>query len=132
MLDHLRGLIVYDPAFRIVGVLHVAVGRLTHRLASIALDLIADPALFGNVPRVPFVKQIADRGKLVIALGRINIVRNCYKTDIVLREKFFGQAADLDVVSAKTGQVLHKDRCCLALFELFDHFHEAGAIHGHA
>lgn len=74
MLDHLRGLIVYDPAFRIVGVLHVAVGRLTHRLASIALDLIADPALFGNVPRVPFVKQIADRGKLVFTLSGIDVI----------------------------------------------------------
>ena len=71
MLDHLRGFIIYDPAFRIVGVLHVAIGRLSHRLACIALDLIADPALFGNVPRIPFVKQIADRGKFVIALGGI-------------------------------------------------------------
>ena len=131
-LDHLGGLIVYDPVFGVIRVFHIAIGRLSHRLTRIALDLIADSALFGNVPRIPLVEQVADRGKLVIALGRINVVRNCYKTDIVLREKFFGQAADLDVVSAKTGQILHKDRCCLALFELLDHFHEAGAIHGHA
>lgn len=80
------GLIVYDPVFGVIRVFHIAIGRLSHRLTRIALDLIADSALFGNVPRIPLVEQVADWGKLVIALGRINVVRNCYKTDIVLRE----------------------------------------------
>jgi SulP family sulfate permease len=41
----------------------------------------------------------------VIALGRINVVRNCYKTDIVLREKFFGQAAHLNVITSQAAEV---------------------------
>ena len=111
-------------------------GKLTAGTTKTAIDT-AKPSEKGEIITYlsrmgDVLEQVADWGKLVIALGRINVVRNCYKTDIVLREKFFGQAADLDVVSAKTGQILHKDRCCLALFELLDHFHEAGAIHGHA
>ena len=78
------------------------------------------------------LKQIADRGKFVIALGGVNVVRNRYKTDIVLREKFFGQAAHLNVVAPQAAEVLHKDRCRLALFKLLDHIHKAWAIHRHA
>lgn len=39
-LDHLGGLIVYVPVFRVIRVFHIAIGRLSHRLARIALDLI--------------------------------------------------------------------------------------------
>ena len=74
-LDHLGGLIVYDPVFGAIRVFHIAIGRLAHRLARIALDLIADSALFGNVPRVPFVEQVADRGKLVIASIKCPVCR---------------------------------------------------------
>ena len=78
------------------------------------------------------LKQITDRGKLVIALGGVYVIRNRYKTDIVLREKFFGQAAHFNVVASQAAEVLHKDRCRLALFKLSDHIHEAWAVHGHA
>ena len=111
-------------------------GKLTAGTTKTAIDT-AKPSEKGEIITYlsrmgDVLKQIADRGKLVIALGRINVVRNCYKTDIVLREKFFGQAAHLNVITSQAAEVLHKNRCCLALFELLDHIHEAWAIHGHA
>ena len=47
---------------RIIRVLDVTVGRLAHRLTGIALDLIADTALLADVPGVPLIEQVADRG----------------------------------------------------------------------
>ena len=55
--NHLGGLLIHDPPFGIVRVLDIAVGRLPHRLARIALDLIADPALLADVTGVPLIED---------------------------------------------------------------------------
>ena len=102
-LDYLCRLVVHYPAFRIVGVFHVTVGRLSHRFACVALDLIADTALFADIACVPFIEQVADRRHLVFTFGGVDIVRDCNKTDIMLGEKFLGQASDLNIVSSETG-----------------------------
>ena len=47
-------------------------------------------------------------------------------------EKFFRQPSDLNVVSPQAGKVFDKDGGGFSLFQLADHFHEAGAIHRHA
>lgn len=82
-LDYQGGFIVHKPAFRIVGVLHVTVGRLSHRFACVALDLIADTAFFADITCVPFIEQVADRRQLVFTFGGVDIVRDCNKTDIM-------------------------------------------------
>lgn len=111
-------------------------GKLTAGTTKTAIDT-AKPSEKGEIITYlsrmgDVLKQIADWGKFVIALGGVYVIRNRYKTDIVLREKFFGQAAHLNVVAPQAAEVLHKDRCRFALLELLDHIHEAGAIHGHA
>lgn len=78
------------------------------------------------------LKQVADRGKLIFALRRVDVIRNGYQTDIVIREKFLRQPSNLNVVAAQAGKVFDKDSGGFSLFQLADHFHEAGAIHRHA
>lgn len=72
--DHLGGLLIHDPSFGIVRVLFVAIGRRPHRFTSIALDLIADPALLADVTGVPLVEQVADGRQLVLTFGGVDVV----------------------------------------------------------
>lgn len=55
---HLGRFFIHDPAFRIVGVLDVAIGRLAHRLARVALDLVADAPLLADIAGVPLVEEV--------------------------------------------------------------------------
>lgn len=47
--------------FGIVRVLDVAIGRLSHRLTSIALDFVADAPLLADVTGVPLVEHVPFR-----------------------------------------------------------------------
>lgn len=78
------------------------------------------------------LEQVADRGKLIFPLCRVDVIRNGHQADIMVREKFFRQPSDLNVVSPQAGKVFDKDGGGFSLFQLADHFHEAGAIHRHA
>ena len=78
------------------------------------------------------LEQVADRGKLIFALRRVDVIRNGHQANIMVREKFFRQPSDLNVVSPQAGQVFDKDGGGFSLFQLADHFHEAGAVHRHA
>ena len=78
------------------------------------------------------LEQVADRGKLIFALCRVDVIRNGHQANIMVREKFFRQPSDLNVVSPQAGQVFDKDGGGFSLFQLADHFHEAGAVHRHA
>ena len=47
----------------------------------------------------------------------------------MLREKFFGQPSNLDVVPPQAGEVFHKYGCGFALLDLLEHGDEAGTVH---
>ena len=47
----------------------------------------------------------------------------------MLREEFFHQPADFDIVTAQPGHILDKHSRSMALFQLGHHIIEAGAIH---
>ena len=55
--NHLGGFVLHDPAFRIVRVFDVPVGRLAHRLTRISLDLVADTPLLADVAGVPLIER---------------------------------------------------------------------------
>lgn len=130
-VDYLGCLLIHDPPFRIIRVLFVAVGRRSHRLAGVALDLVADSALLADVAGVPLVEQVADGRQLVLALGGVDIVRNRHQADVVLREKFLGQPPHLDVVAAQPGKVFHEHGGGFACGKLLHHVVETGTVHGH-
>lgn len=56
--DHLGRFIVYDPTLRIVRVFDVPVGRLSHRLTGVPLDLVADAPLLADIAGVPLVEEV--------------------------------------------------------------------------
>ena len=130
--NYLCGFFIDDPVLRILRVLHVAKGGWPHWFPGIALDLIADPALFADVPRVPLVEQVTDGSKFIFAFSGIDVVRNRHKADIVLREEFFHQPPHFNVVSAQPGKVFDKQSGSPAFFQLAHHFIKAGTIHGNA
>ena len=103
--NHLGGFIVHNPSFRIVGVFDVTMGRLAHRFTCIPLDLVADTPFLADVAGVPLIEQVADRRQLALALGGVDIVGYRHQANVMLREKFLGQPADLDVVTAQAGKV---------------------------
>ena len=78
------------------------------------------------------LEQVADRGKLIFALCRVDVIRNGHQADIMVREKFFRQPSDLNVVSPQAGKVFDKDGGGFSLFQLADHFYKTRAIHRHA
>ena len=50
----------------------------------------------------------------------------------MVREKFFCQPSDLNIVSAQTGKVFDEHSRGFSLFKLLHHFNETGTVHGHA
>ena len=53
-----------------------------------------------DVAGVPLIEQIFYGSKLILTLVSVDAVRNGYQPDVMLREKFFGQPSNLNVVSA--------------------------------
>lgn len=78
-----------------------------------------------------FFEQVANRGKLIFALRRVDVIRNGHQANIMVREKFFRQLSDLNVVSPQAGQVFDKDGGGFSLFQLADHFYKTRAVHRH-
>lgn len=73
-----------------------------------------------------------DGCQFVFSLGRVDVVRNGNKSDVMVWEKFFCQPPDLDIVSAQTGKVFDEHSRGFSLFKLLHHFNETGTVHGHA
>ena len=98
----------------------------------IALDLIADPALFADVAGVPLIKHILDGGHLALTLGGVNGVRDGHQPDVMLREERVHELADLDVITTEPGKVFYKDSLSVSFLQLGHHGLEAGPVHGDA
>ena len=47
----------------------------------------------------------------------------------MLREKFFGQPSNLNVVPPQAGKVFHEHGCGFALLDLLEHGDKAGTVH---
>ena len=111
-------------------------GKLTAGTTKTAIDT-AKPSEKGEIITYlsrmgDVLEQVADRSKLIFALCRVDVIRNGHQTNIMVREKFLCQTSDLNVVAPQAREVFDKDSGGFSLFQLADHFHEAGAIHRHA
>ena len=85
--------------------IYISIGRKSHRFAGVAFDFITDTAFLADVAGIPLIEQVSDGCQFVFSLGRVDVVRNGNKSDVMVREKFFCQPPDLDIVSAQTGKV---------------------------
>ena len=129
---NLGGLRVDHPKAGVLRVFDVAIGGRGQRYAGIAFHFVHDPALLGNIAGVVFVHDIFERGKLILALVAVHSVGDGHQPDIVGREKFFRQAAHLNVVPAQPGKVFHEHRRYVPAFDGLEHFLQAGTLHGGA
>ena len=130
--DNLCSFFINDPMLGIVRVLDIPIGRKSHRFAGVAFDFITDTAFLADVAGIPLIEQVSDGCQFVFSLGRVDVVRNGNKSDVMVREKFFCQPPDLDIVSAQTGKVFDEHSRGFSLFKLLHHFNETGTVHGHA
>ena len=130
--DNLCSFFINDPMLGIVRVLDIPIGRKSHRFAGVAFDFITDTAFLADVAGIPLIEQVSDGCQFVFALGRVDVVRNGNKSDVMVREKFFCQPSDLNIVSAQTGKVFDEHSGGFSLFKLLHHFNETGTVHGHA
>ena len=123
---------INDPMLGIVRVLDISIGRKSHRFAGVAFDFITDTAFLADVTGIPLIEQVSDGCQFIFSLGRVDVVRNGNKSDVMVREKFFCQPSDLNIVSAQTGKVFDEHSGGFPLFKLLHHFNETGTVHGHA
>ena len=130
--DNLCSFFINDPMLGIVRVLDIPIGRKSHRFAGVAFDFITDTAFLADVAGIPLIEQVSDGCQFVFSLGRVDVVRNGNKSDVMVWEKFFCQPPDLDIVSAQTGKVFDEHSRGFSLFKLLHHFNETGTVHGHA
>ena len=78
-------------------------GKLTAGTTKTAIDT-AKPSEKGEIITYlsrmgDVLEQVADRGKLIFALRRVNVIRNGHQTDIMVREKLLRQPSDLNVIA---------------------------------
>lgn len=70
----------------IVRVLDIPIGRKSHRFAGVAFDFITDTAFLADVTGIPLIEQVSDGCQFVFSLGRVDVVRNGNKSDVMVRE----------------------------------------------
>lgn len=75
------------------------------------------------------LEQIFYGGQLILAFVGVNAVRHRHQPDVMLREKFFGQPSNLNVIPPQARKVLHEHGCGLALLNLLEHGDKAGTVH---
>ncbi len=93
---------------------------------------VFNPALLGNVLGVVYIHNVFERGKIIFALVAAHAIGNGYQPHIMEREKFLGELANLNIVSAQPGEVFHKYRRDVPGLDCGDHFLKAGTLHGSA
>ena len=94
-------LVIHDPMLRIVRVLDVTIGRLTHRLTGIALDLIADAPLFADIAGIPLVQDVFERRNVVVLPQGVYAVVHGDIADSVPWKKVLNEMPGLQVISAQ-------------------------------
>ena len=72
------------------------------------------------MPRV--LDDIAEGGKLIVALGAVHAIIHSDKVNIVLREHDFGIHTHLQIVTAETGHILDDNTLDDTCLNIGDHF----------
>ncbi len=79
---------------------------------------------------VPLINDVLEGCKFVVAVIGVHIVVYSDKSDVMLRKENFRVVACLQILSAKTGQILYKHRSDNAVFDVPNHSLEIGTGHG--
>lgn len=130
--DDLRSFLVHDPLVRIVLTLEVTIGWIAcYVLAGPALCLKDGLDLFTGVLGVPFIHDVSERHKVIVALGSINAVIDGNEHHTFLAEHLH-KLTDLQVITSHTAHVLDADLGDIALLDLLHHGKKARAVEASA
>ena len=91
-------------------------------LACLSVSFNNSTQFFRRVGSVPLIKNIYYRKHLhtrTVIISRINVVRQCNKSDVVHRKDIIYILTDSDIVSSKTAHVLADDKIDLSVFGIF-------------
>ena len=109
-------------------------GKLTAGTTKTAIDT-AKPSEKGEI--ITYLSRMGDvlhnifeRSKIVLALVAVHAVGNGDQPNIVEREKFLGQLADLNVVAPQPGKVFDEHRRDVPGLDSGQHLLKAGTLHG--
>lgn len=108
--------------------IRIAVGRLAQGNAIAAAQLVGRTHLAADVARVPLVHDVAERGKIVVALLTIHAVVYGDEADVVFREIGVGVKAHLQIVATEPGHILDDHRVDEPGLNILQHLLEAGAV----
>ena len=98
-LHHSGGFFVHNPLFLVSRAYDIAVGRLCQVFPCHALRPFDCPYLFACVLCVKIVKQITERGKIVIPLCAVHTVIDCDIAHVTLHEKDFRIVANFQIIA---------------------------------
>ena len=129
---HGGGLWVDHPKAGVLRVFEIAIGRWGQRHPGISFQFVHDFSLFGNISGIIFVHDIFEGSKLVFALVAVHPIGNGHQPHVMGREKFFRQAAYLNVIPAQAGKVFHEYRRYVPALNGLNHLLKTGPLHGGA
>ena len=126
--DDLRSFLIHNPLVRIVLTLEVTIWRIAcYVLAGSALCLKDGLDLLTGVLGVPFIHDVSERHKVIVAFGSIYAVIDGNEHHTLLAEHFH-KLTDLQIVTAHAAHVLDADLGDVALLDLLYHGKKARAV----
>ena len=73
--------------------------------------------------------NVLERSKIILALVAVHTVGNSHQPNIMEREKFLGQLADLNVVAPQPGKVFDEHRRDVPSLDSGQHLLKTGTLH---
>jgi len=123
--DYLGRFLVDDPPLGIFCAFHITIRRLTERLAGVSAYTVGHSDFFACVTNVPFIHDISERGKFILALKRIDAIVYRQKSHVVIGKIPICVISNLEIIPAEPGHILYDDRSDLSLFNGPKHALEA-------
>ena len=97
-------------------------------LSGVSLNFHHSSDFLAGVLRIPLIDDIAERGKLIVALGAVHTIIHGDKVNIVLREHDFRIHTHLQIVTAETGHILDDNTFDDTSLNIGNHFLKPRAI----
>ena len=125
VLYHIRSIGIDLQAFMLLAGLEITIYREgANEIAAAPLGFQGASCLYRYVAAVCLVHNVLDRDRQIVrrVIHGIYIVIDRDKADAVGREHPAHVAACLDILTAKTGEILHDHAVCFALLDHVHHF----------
>ena len=127
LLDHWGGFFVHDKASILA--FEIAIDRLTcDRLATHAFAAENCLDFLARISHHPFVEDITQRGKIIVALCAVHSIVDSDKANTPLRENHIRIHSHLEIVSPQSRHILDNDRSDFPGFNVRKHGLKTGSL----